>query len=109
VRIWARETRSNFFWGLVVPLAALAAAWWTYGLSLLLLLGYPLLAYRIYRHRRRCGDASRPAARYAAFCVLGKFAHLAGQGRYHWRRLLSRPSVLIEYKQLPTPPVGNAP
>jgi GT2 family glycosyltransferase len=108
-RIWARETRSNWFWGLLLPLAALAAAWPTWGLSLLLLLGYPVLGLRVYRGRRRRGDAPRPAAWYALFCVLGKFAQVAGQLRYHRRRLLSRPSTLIEYKGPAAPPAGNAP
>jgi GT2 family glycosyltransferase len=99
LRLWVRETRSNWFWGLVVPGLALAAAWWTYGLSLLLLLAYPLLGFRIYRGRRRRGDASHTAALYAGFCVLGKFAQVVGQLRYHRHRLLARQSTLIEYKQ----------
>ena len=108
LRMWGRETRSNWFWGLLVPLVAVAAAWWTYGLSLLLLLGYPVLAYRVYRGRRRKGDAPAAARRYAAFCVLGKFAQVSGQLKYHWRRLLARPSVLIEYKQPSPPAAGSA-
>jgi GT2 family glycosyltransferase len=99
LRIWARETRSNWIWGLLVPLVAVLAAYWTYGLSLLLLLAYPLLAYRIARYRQRCGDTPADARMYAAFCVLGKFAQVAGQVRYHRNRLLSRRSALIEYKQ----------
>ena len=86
---------------------ALAAAWWTWGLSLLLLLGYPLLAWRVYRGRRRRGDSSRAAAVYARFCVLGKFPHAEGQLRYHCRRLLARPSTLIEYKQAAAPPAES--
>lgn len=98
LRIWQRETRSNWFWGLLVPLAALSAAWFTFGLSLLLLLGYPVLAWRIYRYRRRHGDAAALAGKYALFCVLGKFAQVVGQLRYHRHRLLARQSTLIEYK-----------
>jgi GT2 family glycosyltransferase len=109
LRLWVRETRSNWFWGLFVPVVALGAAWWTYGLSLLLLLGYPLLAFRVYRGRRRRGDAPHPAFWYSVFLVLGKFAQVVGQIRYHRHRLLSRQSVLIEYKQPSLPPAGNAP
>jgi GT2 family glycosyltransferase len=109
LRIWARETRSNWFWGVLVPVVALALAWWTYGLSLLLLLGYPLLAYRVYRGRRRRGDAPAAARSYARFCVLGKFAQVSGQLRYHRHRLLARQSALIEHKQAATPPAGSAP
>src|SRR5262249_43588353 len=106
LQMWRRETRSNWFWGLVVPVLALVPAWWTYGLSLLLLLGYPVLFYRIYRGRRRPltpnpspregeglgvrggrGEDSRTARAYAFFCVLGKFPQVQGQLRYHRHRL----------------------
>jgi GT2 family glycosyltransferase len=109
LRLWVRETRSNWFWGLLLPLLAVIGAWWTWGLSLLLLLGYPLLALRVYRARRRRGDSPKAANVYARFCVLGKFAHMVGQWRYHWHRLLGRRSVLIEYKQPSAPPAGSAP
>jgi GT2 family glycosyltransferase len=109
LRMWNRETRSNWFWGLVLPLLSVVPAWWTFGLSLLLLLGYTVLGWRIYRGRRRRGDPGKTAALYALFCVLGKFASVAGQLRYHWHRLLARPSTLIEYKQASTPPAGKAP
>lgn len=98
VRIWDRETRSNWFWGLLLPLIILAAAPFTYGLSLLLALGYLVLGFRIYRGRRRAGVAPADARLYAVFCVLGKFAQAQGQLRYLWGRLRSRPSTLIEYK-----------
>jgi hypothetical protein len=108
LQLWRRETRSNWFWGLLVPFLALAPAWWTYGLSLLLLLGYPVLFLRIYRGRRRRGDDGRTARAYAFFCVLGKFPQLVGQLRYHGNRLLARQSKLIEHKHAPTPPAGAA-
>ncbi len=98
LRIWARETRSNWLWGLLLPLVALVPAYWTWGLSALLLLGYPVLAWKIYRGRRRRGEASKDAARYARFCVLGKFAQVVGQIRYHRHRLLGRQSTIIEHK-----------
>jgi GT2 family glycosyltransferase len=106
LRLWTRETRSNWFWGLAVPLLAVVPAWWTYGLSLLLLLGYPVLGLKVYRGRRQHGDAPKAAAQYAFFCVLGKFACVAGQLRYHRNRLLGRQSKIIEHKQVP-PPVGK--
>jgi hypothetical protein len=99
LHMWRRETRSNWFWGLILPLVALVPAWWTHGLSCLLLLGYLVLAVRVYRGRRRRGDSPRAARRYALFCVLAKFAHMVGQLRFHRDRILSRRSVLIEYKQ----------
>jgi glycosyltransferase involved in cell wall biosynthesis len=98
IRIWQRECRSNWIWGLIVPLVALVGAYFTGGLSLLLFLLYPLLGYRIFRHRRRSGDRPAEARSYAFFIVIGKFAHAWGQLRYHCNRLLSRQSTLIEFK-----------
>jgi glycosyltransferase involved in cell wall biosynthesis len=95
---WERETRSNWFWGLLVPLAILAAAPWTKGLSLLLFLVYLVLGLRVYRGRRLRGDAPKDARVYAFFCVLGKLPQALGQLTYHWNRLRRRQSRLIEYK-----------
>jgi GT2 family glycosyltransferase len=89
-RVWVRETRSNWFWGLLVPVAALVPAYWTMGLTLLVLLGYPVLGLRIYRGRRRGGDARADAAAYAWFCVVGKFPQMMGQMRFHWERVVRR-------------------
>jgi GT2 family glycosyltransferase len=105
LRMWDRETRSTFFWGLLLPVVALAAAWWTWGLSLVLLLAYPVLGLRIYRGRRRRGDAPVDARLYAFFCVVGKFAQLVGVLRYHWNRLRGRTSTIIEPK-VPPPVKG---
>jgi hypothetical protein len=103
--MWIRESRSAWFWGLALPMIVLVAAPFTAGLSLVLLLGYGLLAWRVYRHRRRGGDARAHAAVYAGFCILAKFAHVLGHLRYLRCRLLRQPSLLLEYKQ----PVPGAP
>jgi glycosyltransferase involved in cell wall biosynthesis len=79
--IWGREYRSNWLWGVALLLLPLPA--------------YPLLAWRIYRHRRRGGDAPRAARLYAFFTTLGKIPQMFGQLRYH--RLRQR-ATLIEYK-----------
>lgn len=98
-RYGARESRSIWFWGLALPLLALGLAWWARGWSLLLLLGYLALAWRISRHQRRSRQVSSSEARlYAMFGVLGKFPQLVGQLRYWAGRMLGRRSPLIEYK-----------
>jgi GT2 family glycosyltransferase len=97
-RHWARESRSIWIWGLIVPAVALALAWPTHGLSLLLFAGYGVLAWRVFRHCRRRGLTLGDAARYAAFTTLGKFPGVVGQMQYHWNRLLRRRTRLIEYK-----------
>jgi GT2 family glycosyltransferase len=109
--IWRREARSNWFWGLLLPAVALAAGPWTWGLSLLLLLGYGWLAWRVYRWRRRRA-AARLAALDAAFCTLGKVPQMLGQVRYWRDRWLGRASTIVEYKgqspSFPPRPVPGA-
>jgi GT2 family glycosyltransferase len=92
-----RERRSTLFWGLALPLAAGLLAAPSHGTSLLLLLGYFVLAWRVFRHRRGRGDAPAEARLYAAFNVLGKFAEALGLLRFWWNRGLGRYSI-IEYK-----------
>jgi glycosyltransferase involved in cell wall biosynthesis len=97
-RFRAREVRSNWFWGLLLPLVSVALAWPTRGWSLLLLLGYPLLFARMYWRGKRSMPA-RDAAPWAAFVLLGKFANAAGQLKFTLNRLRGRQSTVIEYKQ----------
>ena len=97
-RHWMREVRSNWLWGLMLPLVALGSAWWTWGASLLLLCCYFALALRVYRHMHSRGFCAADARLYAFFCVLAKFPHAQGQLRY-WRcRLMAKPASIVEYK-----------
>lgn len=98
-RYGAREVRSIGFWGFALPALALAAAWWTRGWSLILLLGYVALAWRIARGLRSAGVSPADARLYAFFCVLGKFPQLAGLLKYRIGRLTGRRSALIEHKE----------
>ena len=97
-RTWTRTVRSNFFWALAVPLLALAAALVSSWLGIAALAGYPALALRIDRHRRRRGDSPADARLYAAFNALAKFPMALGQARYYRNHLLGRTQALIEYK-----------
>jgi glycosyltransferase involved in cell wall biosynthesis len=97
-RHWVKESQSIWNWGLLLPSVALGCTWITHGLSLGLLLGYPLLLYRIYRGKQQAGLSMKQAAIYAWFCVLGKFAQVQGQLLFHWNRLLRRQHKLVEYK-----------
>jgi GT2 family glycosyltransferase len=105
--LWRRQTLSGWFWGLLLPFVALGLAVPTRGLSLLLLAGYVVLAWRVYHSRRRRAGR-RAAALEAAFSVPGKFAQVVGQVRFHANRLLARRTRLIEYKQ-PAVPANGAP
>ena len=95
---YAKEVRSNLAWGVVLPVLSLAmlrpTAWW----SALLLLGYPLLALRVYRSSRRRGMGAADARLFALSCVLGKFPTAYGQLRYWVMSSFGKRSKIIEHK-----------
>ncbi|MBD0263363.1 MAG: glycosyltransferase family 2 protein [Tolypothrix sp. Co-bin9] len=98
-RHWVKESRSIWFWGLLLPLVAIATAPLTFGLSILLLLmAYALLGYRVYKNALHRGLKSEDAFLYSLFCVLGKFPQVQGQIQFHISRLLKRQRTLVEYK-----------
>lgn len=97
-RHWVKEFWSIWLWGLLIPLLAFAIAWSTYGLSLLLLVGYPILGVRIFIKTSRRNISYKHAALYAFSCVLGKFAQVQGAMGFLRKQLLRNQSMLIEYK-----------
>jgi glycosyltransferase involved in cell wall biosynthesis len=93
-----REVRSNWIWGVIIPILALGLAWPTHFWSLSLFGLYPLLAVKIFMGaRNRMGF--RMAAFFGIFCVIAKFSQMQGQLKYMVTRLLGRRSRLIEYKE----------
>ncbi|HEY9698707.1 MAG TPA: glycosyltransferase [Trichocoleus sp.] len=94
-----RESRSGWLWGLLIPSVAIGFAGFTSGLSLLLLLGYPYLMWRIYRYRRNQGDSAADARIYAFFCILSKIPQAIGQIKYWLERWQGKRATLIEYKK----------
>jgi GT2 family glycosyltransferase len=97
LRDCARERRSTWFWGVMLPLAIVLAAPPTRGWSLLLLAGYLTLGWRIARFRLSIGDDRREARLYAAFTVLGKVANALGLLKFQFNRLRGQMRI-IEYK-----------
>jgi GT2 family glycosyltransferase len=92
-----RELRSVLFWGFALPVLILVLLWPTRGLSLLLLGGYALLGWRVYRHYL-CIGLSRADARLATrFILYSKFAEFIGILRYCLNRLRGTFHI-IEYK-----------
>ena len=71
--------------------------WPTHGLSLVLLGGYVVLGWRVYRHYRRNGLSGSDALLVTRFVIYSKFAHLIGIARYCYNRLRGRFEI-IEYK-----------
>ena len=92
-----REMMSDLFWGLGLHAAILILLWPTRGLSLLLLGGYAVLGWRVYRRYRREGLDTDDARLVARFIVYSKFAHVIGIARY-WRNRLRGEFRIIEYK-----------
>jgi GT2 family glycosyltransferase len=92
-----RELQSTLFWGFGVPAIVFLLLWPTRGLSLLLIGGYALLGWRIYRHYLRTGLPSSDAWLATRFILYGKFAEFVGVLRYCVNRLRGSFHI-IEYK-----------
>lgn len=76
---WRRESRSIWFWGLLLP-ATTAAATSVIGRGTgVILCAYALLWLRIALRRLARGTPAFDALLYASFCVLGKFPEVIGQ------------------------------
>lgn len=91
---WVAETRRALAWGLVLPLAVLAAAL-AWPPALLAGLVYPA---QVARLALRAKGPPRDALAEGLFTMLGKFAEAQGVLRFHRDWLRGRPSGLIEYK-----------
>ncbi len=104
-RFCVHEVRSIVEWGFLFPIAALVLAWFTWGASLLLLLGYVLLWRRVRAHRLEHGDPPALADLYARYVVIGKLAQFVGCLRYWIGRFAGRRSSLIEYKDAASPSI----
>jgi len=105
-----REVRSIMAWGVVLPIAlavsiVAASLGWTGGMVAIavIVLGCVAMFLRIRRGRRRQGSQSSHASLFAFFCLLGKLPQAQGVLRFWRRRLLGRPSKLIEYKSPGSP------
>lgn len=94
-RHWVRESRSAWFWGLVLPAGILLLAIFLGPHALWLALAYPAQVLRVFL--RMSGPRRARAAR-AFFLVIGKFAEAIGQLRFALVRWRGGAGRLIEYK-----------
>jgi GT2 family glycosyltransferase len=92
-----RELLSALFWGFALPLVIVAALLPTHGLSLLLLAGYGLIGWRVYRYYERSGVSSSDARLASLFNIYSRFAHFVGVLRYGMNRLRGKFHI-IEYR-----------
>jgi hypothetical protein len=95
----AREMRSAWFWGVLLPVLSLLLAVPTRGLSLLSLLGYPALLARVLRKNLRRGLTPADARLLAVFTVLGKFPQALGQLQYLALRSRGRGRRVIDWRR----------
>lgn len=94
---WSKQYKSTLFWAglpLVIVLLVLMSG---SGVSLLLLLLYPIQVYRIFR--KTSGDKLSRKDRfiYAFFCMLSKFPESQGIMTYFLNKISSK-SKVIQYK-----------
>ena len=92
-----KEKKSTIFWGMILPLVILLGLIPTKGLSLILLGGYVVLGYRIYKFRKSMGDTPEEAFLYARYNVLAKFANAIGLVKFFINQRAGRYEI-IEYK-----------
>ena len=89
--------RSAIFWGFALPVLILLLLLPTRGLSLVLLGGYLVLFWRIYRHYVDEGHSPSDARLMARFLIYAKFAEFLGAVRYCLNRARGRFHI-IEWK-----------
>lgn len=97
-RHFVHQCRRIWIWGLIVPAVSLLLAWPTWGLSLLMLLAYPLQAFRVYRTTRPKVARASDAVAWAVSCTMSKFPELFGMLRFYRTRWAKARPKLIEYK-----------
>ena len=97
-RYMVRQQLSGWVWGSLMPAAACVAAPTTQGISLFLLLAYPVLFFKLYRTRQNVGDSLRKSVTYAFFLTLSKIPQAIGQAKYWMNTWGDQPAQLIEYK-----------
>ena len=92
-----RERRRAWLWGGLIPLAALALAWPTRGVSLLLMVLYPIRIARVAAATARDGFEI-DAWPWAVSCIASQPANLLGMLKFYARRFSGRDTQIIEYK-----------
>jgi glycosyltransferase involved in cell wall biosynthesis len=94
-RHYVREAARAYFWGIALPLTALAAFVAAWPLGVLAFAAYPVQVIRLALQGRRRAPENWWRA---AFLVLGKFPEAQGQIEFLVRRWRHGGSRLIEYK-----------
>ncbi|MDJ0651383.1 MAG: hypothetical protein QNJ60_22040 [Xenococcaceae cyanobacterium MO_188.B19] len=97
-RYYFKENKSIWLWGLIVPLMTFGLFRLTNGWILVILLGYPLIIFKITKYFQSRGLKTKKALLYAVSCLLIKFLQLQGQIQFYISKLSGKKNQLIEYK-----------
>lgn len=95
-RHWVKEVRRSLLWGLVIPTILILTGLFCWKCGLIIALIYPLQIFRLSWKNKK--ELKPHPWLLATFSVLGKFAELYGQFRFHYQRLFGKVVQLIEYK-----------
>ena len=95
---FAGPRRRALIWGLILPTLTVIMAPFTNGLSLALLLLYPLSFIRTRANLIKGKADTRDATIYSGFLTLSKFPNLIGMLDFHRKRLFGKDLTIVEYK-----------
>lgn len=93
-----KEVRRSLLWGLAMPLAAVALAVPTDGLTLIAFGRYPLAALRTFYSTRRRGFAQSESLAWSVSCGLSAFPEAIGAVKFYLTRWRNQQHEIIEYK-----------
>lgn len=88
-KLFFRENLSTLFYGGILPLLAIGLAFWTHGFSLLLLILYPILFFKIYYSVRKKWPFSQSVL-YAASCIFAKFPGFIGSCQFYYNTIIKK-------------------
>jgi GT2 family glycosyltransferase len=98
-RFNVRRVLRPVFWAGVLPAIASIAAYWTYGISFLVLVViYAVQRYRIYFRARMHGKDRDDARSIATFTLVSQLAMFIGVVTFILNRLRGKRTTIIEYK-----------
>lgn len=92
------ERRRTWFWGAILPGAALVFAPLTDGMSLALLMLFFVSFVRTRINLMKSGINRAESGKYAKFLTISKFPNLIGMLKYWYRYVLRRKITIIEYQ-----------
>ena len=92
-RHWVEESRRAWIWGFIIPVMIVVVCFFSWKLSILMTLIYPLQIARLAMKNK-----SPKNWQQAFFLVLGKFAEMTGQFKFLKQKYTNQEISLIEYK-----------